>query len=101
MLSYSAQAFSDYRWRSPPLQANPLEESELTTKSMLDNLRLSFGFLSLLIGVLLLREGVSNADASQTARVVGGAVLVSLGLISIWFVLKNWLELRKYFKNNG
>jgi uncharacterized protein YjeT (DUF2065 family) len=68
---------------------------------MLDNLRLSFGFFSLLIGMVLLYDGSSNAQVSQTARLVGGAVFVSLGLISLWFVAKNWLELRKYFKNHS
>jgi hypothetical protein len=29
------------------------------------------------------------------------AVCVSLGLISIWFVAKNCLELRKYFNNDS
>jgi hypothetical protein len=68
---------------------------------MLDNLRLSFGFCSLLIGVFLLYDGVSNVHVSQPAWLVGGAVCVSLGLVSIWFVAKNWLELRKYFKNDS
>lgn len=68
---------------------------------MLDSLRLSFGFLSLLGGMMLLLDGVSNADGSQTGRVVGGAALVSLGLFSMWFVARNRLEMGKYFKNDG
>jgi hypothetical protein len=67
---------------------------------MLDHLRLSFGFLSLLIDVVLLYEGGSSSLVSQTPTLVGGAVLISLGFISAWFAAKNWLEMRKYFKND-
>jgi len=81
--------------------AQDARRGELETIPMLDNLRLSFGFFSLLIGMVLLYDGGSNAQVSQTARLVGGAVFVLLGLISMWFVAKNWLELRKYFKNDS
>ena len=68
---------------------------------MLDNFRLIFGFFSLLTGVVLLYQGGSNEDISQTSAVVGGAVFVSLGFICLWLAVKDWLELRKYFKNKG
>jgi hypothetical protein len=68
---------------------------------MLDNLRICFGFVSVLIGSFFLRDGVSNAHSAESTWLVGGAVLVSLGFISMAYVVKNWVELRKYFKNDG
>jgi len=68
---------------------------------MLDNLRLFFGVISFLIGMALLYDSARSAEANQTTMLVGGALLVSLGLICIWIVAKNWLEWRKYFKNDG
>lgn len=67
---------------------------------MLDNLRLCFGFVSLLIGSAFLRDGVSNEHLNESSKLIGGAVLVSLGIICIGYVVNNWLELRKYFKND-
>jgi len=67
---------------------------------MLDNLRLSFGFVSVLIGSAFLRDGVSNGNPNESARLIGGAVLVSLGFICMGYVVKNWLEFRKYLKNS-
>jgi len=68
---------------------------------MLDNFRLIFGFFSLLTGVVLLYQGGSNEDISQTSAVVGGAVFVSLGFTCLWLAVKDWLEFRKYFRNKG
>ena len=67
---------------------------------MLDSLRFCFGFVSLLIGSAFLRDGVSNEHLNESSKLIGGAVLVSLGFICIGYVVKNWLELRKYFKND-
>jgi hypothetical protein len=71
------------------------------TKPMLDNLRLCFGCVSVLVGSYFLRDGVSNAHSAESTWLLGGAVLVSLGFISMAYVVKNWVELRKYFKNDG
>jgi len=68
---------------------------------MMDNLRMCFGFVSILVGSVFLRDGVSNAHSAETTWVVGGAVLVSLGFICMAYVVKNRVELRKYFKNDG
>jgi len=68
---------------------------------MLDNLRLSFSFISVLIGSAFLRDGVSNEHLNESARIIGGAVLVSLGIICMAHVVKNWLEMRKYFNDHG
>lgn len=70
------------------------------TNPMLDNLRICFGFVSILLGSFFLRDGISNAHSSESTGLVGGAVLVSLGFISMAYVVKNRMELRKYFKND-
>jgi uncharacterized membrane protein len=81
--------------------AQNTRRGELGAESMLDNLRLFFGVISFLIGMVLLYDSARNPDANQTTMLVGGALLVSLGLFCVWIVAKNWLELRKYFKNEG
>lgn len=67
---------------------------------MLDNLRICFGSLSVLVGSFFLRDGVSSEHLNESSMLIGGAVLVSLGAICIGYVVKNRLELRKYFKND-
>ncbi len=68
---------------------------------MLDNLRMCFGFVSILVGSVFLHDGVSIAHSAESTWLVGGAVLVSLGFISMAYVVKNWVALRGYFKNDG
>ena len=69
---------------------------------MLDNLGIVASSLCLLLGAVLLSVGV---DASQILTVLGGAAVLSLGLISISLVLKNKWEwrrrYRKYRKGSG
>jgi len=65
---------------------------------MLDELGLFFGVIFLLAGAVLLYKGVSNADASQTAAVIGGATFLSLGSVLMWNVLKNWWVSRKEYR---
>jgi hypothetical protein len=62
---------------------------------MLNNLGFFSGALFLLAGAVLLHEGVSNADASQTAAILGGAMFFSIGSALMWTVLKNWWEWRR------
>jgi hypothetical protein len=49
-----------------------------------------FALLFLTAGALLLYDAFPTSDPSQTARVLGGAVFLSLGLVSLWFGVKNW-----------
>lgn len=51
-------------------------------------------------GAVLLHDGLSVGDASQTARLLGGAAVVSAGLISGWLALANWFKCRKVFNEN-
>jgi hypothetical protein len=69
---------------------------------MLDKLGLSFGVMSLLLGIiLLLYDAVSRSDLTQTARVIGGAVFFSLGLVTLSLVAKDWSKWRKHRKEAG
>lgn len=65
---------------------------------MRDELSLFFGVIFLLGGAMLLHHGVSTGDASQTAAIIGGATLLSLGSVVAWKVLKNWWEWRKEYR---
>ena len=59
---------------------------------MLDNLGITIASICLLLGAVVLYDGISKPDASQPLRVIGGAALLSLGLTTLWLVLKNKLE---------
>jgi uncharacterized membrane protein len=64
--------------------------------------RLAFAFVALLIGAMLLRDEVSRSDTTQTTKVIGGAVLFSLGLMTLTLVAKGlwkWRSGRKYYRN--
>ena len=65
---------------------------------MLDNLGIAASTLCLLLGAVLLYVGVSKADTSQILTVLGGAAVLSLGLITGWLALKNKLEWRRHYK---
>ena len=63
---------------------------------MLNRLAVFFGFLCLALGAATLYVGVSHSD--EWALV--GAVLLSFGLILMWWPLKSWLESRQFYKNS-
>lgn len=63
---------------------------------MLIQLSALLACLCVLGGATLLYRGFSIADASQTMELVGGASLLTLGLMLFSPVLKNWLEMKKY-----
>ena len=65
---------------------------------MRDDLGLFFGLVFLIIGGVLLYNGTSNADASQSAAVIGGATLLSLGSVVTWTLVKNWWEWRREYR---
>lgn len=60
---------------------------------------LIFGAVFLLIGAGLLNDGTSGRDAMQ-AETIGGAALLSLGVVTLGIILRGWLrwkrELKKY-----
>jgi hypothetical protein len=60
-----------------------------------------FVVVSLLTGgAVLLHDGLSGPDSSQTARILGGATFVSAGLVSGWLALANWFKSRKVLREN-
>jgi len=68
---------------------------------MLDKLGLSFAVVFLLLGSMLLYDAVSKSDLTQTARVIGGAVFLALGLVTLSMVAKDWSKWRKHHKDSG
>lgn len=68
-------------------------------KFMLDKLGVAFALASLLLGAVLLYDAVSVSDLSQTSKVIGGAVFLALGLVTISLLAKDWWEWRKREKN--
>jgi hypothetical protein len=62
---------------------------------MRDALGIFLALIFLTVGVVLLYDGVSTTDVTQTAKIIGGAALFSLGLIVLRIGLKNWWKWRK------
>ena len=65
---------------------------------MLDNLGIAIASICLFLGAALLYVGVSKPDTNQILTVLGGAALLSLGLITICLVLKNKWEWRRNYR---
>ncbi len=65
---------------------------------MRDDLGLFFGLILLMAGALLLYNGVSKSDASQSAAIIAGATFLSLGSVVMWTLLKNWWGWRKEYR---
>jgi len=63
---------------------------------VLNQLSAALACLCVLGGATLLYIGFSISDASQAMELVGGASLLTLGLLLFWPALKNWLELKRY-----
>ncbi len=62
---------------------------------MRDDLALFFGLILVIPGAALLYDGISSADANQSIRVIGGALLLALGLTVLSIVLRNWWKWKK------
>jgi len=67
---------------------------------MLEGLRITAGSVSMLIGAALVYDAIWNPGPNQTTFLLGGAVLVSLGLVSMWYAARDWMEFRRYLKNH-
>jgi uncharacterized membrane protein len=68
---------------------------------MLDTLMPFLACLFFVIGAALLYDGVSTSDLTQTAKIIGGASFLSLGLVSLWIGVKNWWKERTDYKEYG
>jgi hypothetical protein len=66
--------------------------------TMWDTIVPFLAFLFLIAGATLLYDGFSTSDLTQTAKVIGGASFLSLGLVGLWFHVKNWRKWRTVYK---
>jgi hypothetical protein len=73
----------------------------LATMSILNKIGLITAIMFLLLGGLLLYGPVSGSDTTQTARVLAGASLVSLGFMTILLITRDWLNWKRLYKNEG
>lgn len=67
---------------------------------MLDDLVICFASICFLFGTVLLFVAISEPGRDQTLTVVGGAFLLSLGVVAVWRVLANklkwWRDYKRY-----
>jgi uncharacterized BrkB/YihY/UPF0761 family membrane protein len=67
---------------------------------MLDDLGIGFALICFLFGTVLLFVAISQPSRDQTLTVVGGAFLLSLGVVAVWRVLasklKWWRDYKRY-----
>jgi hypothetical protein len=68
--------------------------------TMRDTIVPFLAFLFLITGAVLVYDGFSTSDPSQTAKLIGGAIFLSLGLVSLWFGVKNWWKWRTVYKES-
>jgi len=69
---------------------------------MLGNFAIAASSICLLLGAVLLYVGVSKPDTNENLTVLGGAALLSLGLITICLAVKNkWVWRQNYKKYRG
>jgi len=53
-----------------------------------------------IIGCVLLRDGLSQVEPSQTTKIVGGASCLSAGFIGSFLSLRNWVEMEEGLEGN-
>jgi len=61
---------------------------------MRDHFSVLISPILVLLGAVLVYDGVVSQDTSQSMRVLAGAALLALGLILVQLTLKNWLKER-------
>jgi hypothetical protein len=95
----SYRNFGTQRIGIEPAQAEV--PSSLRTIPMLISLKFTSATIFLLVGVFLLDSPVSGPDTNQIALLLGGATLVSLGLLTTLLTVKDWLVWKRHYKNGG
>ena len=67
---------------------------------MLDDLGVGFASICFLFGTVLLFAAISQPSRDQTLTVIGGASLLSLGMMAVWRLLANklkwWRDYKRY-----
>jgi hypothetical protein len=66
---------------------------------MRDHLNIVLALAFIILGSVLLYDGVSSSDASQSARIIAGAASLSLGLVVSRTALMNWWKWKKLSKD--
>lgn len=66
---------------------------------MRDSVPTLFALLLLIIGAVLLYHASSESQTSQTAALLCGAALLSLGLFCMWAALIKWRKAGKEFRS--
>jgi hypothetical protein len=57
-----------------------------------------FSMIFVVIGVAILGQDAFHSGALETIQVIGGALFLSIGLITGCLLLTKWLDWRKYNK---
>lgn len=65
---------------------------------MLDSLGVGFGSICFLFGIILFFTAISDSKGDQTLPVIGGALLLSLGMVAVWRVMANKLKWWRAYK---
>lgn len=63
-----------------------------------DTLAVPFAVIFIVVGATLLTGVQSATNQAQTARILGSAALLSLGMLNVWFALSNWIKRRRECK---
>lgn len=66
---------------------------------MLNPLGLFLAVIALLFGAFLLYDPVPGPVMTQTVRLLGGATLVSFGVLTILLIARDWLIWRRHHQN--
>jgi hypothetical protein len=67
---------------------------------MIDALGFASGFISILIGGILVHDAISRVGANESAVLMGGALLLSVGLVGVSRAGRSWLEWRRALKGD-
>jgi cytochrome c biogenesis protein CcdA len=67
---------------------------------MRDHVGIFFSTVFLLIGAVIVYDGVASSDAGQSARVLAGAAILALGITTMRLVLKNWWKERQLYRES-
>lgn len=67
---------------------------------MIDALGFASGCISILIGGILVYDAISRVGPNESAVLIGGALLLSIGLLGVSLAGRSWLEWRRALKGD-
>jgi cytochrome c biogenesis protein CcdA len=65
---------------------------------MRDHFGIFFSAVFLVVGAGILYDGIASNDANQSARVIAGAAILTLGLTTMRLIVKSWWRERKAYR---